>query len=58
MSHVTNSWSVDETDYVYSACRGKKENSSCKRYKMSKWSFDDAVLVTAWNTVHCHVALY
>ena len=24
----------------------KKENSSSKRYEMSKWSFGDAVLVT------------
>ena len=35
----------------------KKENSSSKRYEMSKWSFGDG-LVTDWNTVHCHIALY
>ena len=31
----------------------KKENSSSKRYKMSKCkpSFGDAILVTDWNTV-------
>ena len=30
----------------------KKENSSSKRYEMSKRSFGDGV-VTDWNTVHC-----
>ena len=29
----------------------KKENSSSKRYEMSKWSFGDAILVTDWKTV-------
>ena len=29
----------------------KEENSSSKRYKMSKWSFGDAILMTDWNTV-------
>ena len=29
----------------------KEENSSSKRYKMSKWSFGDAILVTDWKTV-------
>ena len=29
----------------------KKENSSSKRFEMSKWSFDDAILMTDWNTV-------
>ena len=24
----------------------KKENSSSKRFEMSKWSFDDAILMT------------
>ena len=33
----------------------KKENSSSKRYKVSKWSFGDGTLVTDWNTVHCHL---
>ena len=28
----------------------KKENSSSKRYEMSKWSFGDGILVTDWNT--------
>ena len=32
----------------------KKENLPSKRYQMSKWSFGDAILVTDWNTVHCH----
>ena len=36
----------------------KKENSSSKRHEMSKWSFYNAILVTDWNTVHCHIALY
>ena len=29
----------------------KKENSSSKRYEMSKWSFGDGILVTDWKTV-------
>ena len=36
----------------------KKENSSSKRYDMSKWSFYNAILVTDWNPVHCDIALY
>ena len=31
----------------------KKENSSSKIYEMSKWSFDNAIPVNDWNTVHC-----
>ena len=29
----------------------KKENSSCKRHEMSKWSFGNAILMADWNTV-------
>ena len=29
----------------------KKENSSSKRYEMSKWSFGNAILMTDWKTV-------
>ena len=29
----------------------KKENSSSKRYEMSKWSFSDGILVTDCKTV-------
>ena len=41
----------------------EKENSSSKRYKMSNWSFGDAILMTDWNTVFTatwrrHMALY
>ena len=36
----------------------KKENSSSKRYEMSKCSFGDGIVVTDWNTVHCHIAFY
>ena len=35
----------------------KKEILSSKRYEMSKWSFGDGILMTDWNTVHCHIAL-
>ena len=34
----------------------KKENSCSKRYEMSKWSFSNAILMTDWNTVDCHIA--
>ena len=40
-----DSWITEENDYVNSAYREKK-NSSSKRYKTSKWSFGDAILVT------------
>ena len=36
----------------------KKENSSSKRYEMSKWSFGNGIVVTDSNTAHCHIALY
>ena len=49
--------STDENNYVNSACRGKR-NSSSKRYEMSKYSFYNAILVTDWNTIHCHIKLY
>ena len=42
----TDSWSVDENDDANSAYPEEKENLSSKRYEMSKWSFDDATLVT------------
>ena len=29
----------------------KKENSSSKRYEMSKWSFRNAILMADWNIV-------
>ena len=35
----------------------EKENSPSKRYEMSKWSSGNAILVTDWNTVLCHIAL-
>ena len=36
----------------------KKANSSSKTYEISKWSFGDGIVVTDWNTVHCHIALF
>ena len=36
----------------------KKSNWSSKKYEMSKWSFSDAIMVTDWNTIHWHIALY
>ena len=58
-----DSWSAVENDYVNSACREKRKSYSKRYDKMSsclaKWSFgDDAILVTDWNTVYCHIALH
>ena len=47
MNLGTDSSSADENGYVNSACRqiDKRENSSSKRYEMSKWSFGGGILV-------------
>ena len=58
MSLSTDSLSIDENDYVNSAYREKKRNTSSKRNEISKLDFCSAILVTDWNNVHCHIALY
>ena len=45
MRLATDPWRADENDYVNLVYIAKR-NSSSKRYEMSKWSFDNATLVT------------
>ena len=50
-----DSWGADENDSVNSAFR-EKENSSFKRYEMSKQSFGDAILFSGDWSKCCSLA--
>ena len=58
MSLGTNSSSADENDYVNSACRKKKKTHLLKDMKWVNGVLAMGIVVTDWNTVHCHIALY